>query len=135
MRLALAAVAAVAVMTPGAVAGSSASAPVIVRKDATFGRVLLTRGHKPLYYWGVEKQARKIVCTGSCLALWPPLIVKSRAAVAKKVAGARGTFGVVKRPDGRLQVAYNGLALYAYVHDGPDKVLCDNVDRWFVVRV
>ena len=46
-----------------------------------------------------------------------------------------GTFGVVKRPDGRLQVTYNGLALYAYVHDETNQVLCDNVDRWLVVRV
>jgi len=135
MRLALAVVAAVAVLAPGAVAGSSAAVPVIVRKGATFGRILLTRGQKALYYWGVEKQARKIVCTGGCLALWPPLIVNARPAVAKKIAGVRGTFGVVKRPDGRLQVTYNGLALYAYVHDETNQVLCDNVDRWLVVRV
>ena len=90
MRLALAVVAAVAVLAPGAVAGSSAAVPVIVRKGATFGRILLTRGQKALYYWGVEKQARKIVCTGGCLALWPPLIVNARPAVAKKIAGVRG---------------------------------------------
>jgi predicted lipoprotein with Yx(FWY)xxD motif len=46
-----------------------------------------------------------------------------------------GTFGVVRRPDGRLQVTYNGLAVYTYVHEGPNQVLCKNVDGWFVVRL
>ena len=44
-------------------------------------------------------------------------------------------FGVVRRPDGRLQVTYNGLAVYTYVHEGPNQVLCNNVDGWFVVRL
>jgi len=36
---------------------------VIVRKDRAFGPMLLTRSHKALSFWGVEKQARRIVCT------------------------------------------------------------------------
>ena len=114
----------------------AAKAPVVVRNDKTFGRVLFTPGHKALYYWGVEKRAGgRIVCTGFCLRRWPPLIVKSRAAVPKKIAGVKGSFGVVKRPDGRLQVTYNGLAIYTYVDDGANQVLCNNFNSWFVVRV
>jgi predicted lipoprotein with Yx(FWY)xxD motif len=112
----------------------SAPGPVIVQKDKTFGRVLLTRSHKALYYWGVEKQARRIVCTGPCLKQWPPLVVSSRSSVPPTIRGVRGRFGVVKRPDGRLQVTHDGLALYTYVDDGPNQVLCNNVNRWFVVR-
>jgi predicted lipoprotein with Yx(FWY)xxD motif len=47
----------------------------------------------------------------------------------------KGKFGFVKRPDGRLQVTFRGLPLYAYHDDPPDTVLCNNVDGWFVVRV
>src|SRR5207244_3509813 len=84
---------------------------------------------------GEESKAGRIVCTGSCLQQWPPLIVKSRAAVPRRLAGVKGRFGIVKRPDGRLQVTYNGLAIYTYVDDGPNRVLCNNFNRWFVVRV
>jgi hypothetical protein len=69
---------------------------------------------------------------------------RALAAADREVAGGRGEEirrgqGHVrrrhKRPKGRLQVTNNVLALYAYVHAGPSQVLCDNVDRWFVVRV
>jgi predicted lipoprotein with Yx(FWY)xxD motif len=49
--------------------------------------------------------------------------------------GVKGKFGVVRRADGRLQVTFRGLPLYAYHNDPPNTVLCDNVDGWFVVRV
>jgi len=55
--------------------------------------------------------------------------------VPRKIAGVKGKFGVVKRPDGRLQVTYNGLAIYTYFDDGPNQVLCNNFNSWFVVRV
>ena len=61
-------------------------------------------------------------------------IVRSVATVPKTVLGVKGTFGVIKRPNGKLQVTFRGLALYAYVHDGPNQVLCDNADGWFVAR-
>jgi predicted lipoprotein with Yx(FWY)xxD motif len=109
-------------------------APVVVRKDKAFGRVLFTPGHKALYFWAVEKQAGRIVCTGSCAVKWPPLVVKSRSAVPARIAGVKGRFGVVRRPDGRLQVTRNGLALYTYADDPPNQVLCNNFNRWFAVR-
>ena len=118
-----------------AAAATRPAAPVIVQKSSQFGRTLFTRAHQALYYWTVEKRAGgKIRCTGSCATAWPPLIVKAAAAVPTKITGVKGTFGVVKRPDGRLQATYNGLALYGYAHEGPNQILCNNVDGWFVVR-
>ena len=132
----LALAAATATLAHPAAAATKATAPVIVQKDSRFGRVLFTRAHQALYYWTVEKKAGgKIRCVGSCAKAWPPLIVKSAAAVPSKLAGVRGTFGVVKRPDGRLQATYNRLPLYGYAHEGPNQILCNNVDGWFVVRV
>ena len=113
---------------------AAASAPVIKYRDDQFGPILATPKKQALYYWNREKRAGgKIRCTGSCAKAWPPLYAKG--AVPKKIRGIAGTFGSVRRPDGRRQVTYNGLAVYTYAHEGPTQVLCNNVDGWFVVRV
>ncbi len=131
----LAALTALAVTaTAMAVVGMS-KPPVIKLKDKTFGDVLATPGHQALYYWTAEKKDFKVRCTGQCAKAWPPLIVKSAAAVPKKIAGIKGTFGTVKRPDGKIQVTHNRLPIYTYAHEGPDQVLCNNVEGWFVVKV
>ncbi len=113
----------------------SAPAPVAKLKTKSFGYVLTRRDLQALYYWEVEKKAGgKIRCTGACARLWPPLLVKSPAAVPKRVSGIKGVFGVIRRPDGKLQVTHERLPVYTYAHEGPRQVLCDNVDGWFVVR-
>jgi predicted lipoprotein with Yx(FWY)xxD motif len=119
---------------PGAM--SSAPAPVAKLKTQRFGYVLTRRDFQALYYWDVERRVGgKIRCVGSCAVAWPPLLVRSAAAVPRRVAGIKGVFGVVRRPGGKLQLTYNGLAAYTYAHEGPRQVLCDNVDGWFVVRI
>jgi predicted lipoprotein with Yx(FWY)xxD motif len=112
----------------------ASSPPAIKHEDAHFGSILTTPKKQALYYWNAEKRAGgKIRCTGSCARLWPPLY--ARGAVAKHAPGIRGSFGTIRRPGGRRQVTFNGLAVYTYVHEGPRQVLCDNVNGWFVVRL
>ena len=65
---------------------------------------------------------------------WPPLTVPKGTMIAKHVMGAMGTFGTIRRPDGRTQVTLNRRPLYTYVGDTRTKILCDGVDGWFVVR-
>jgi predicted lipoprotein with Yx(FWY)xxD motif len=134
-RIAAAAVvvlAALALASPGLPA--RAPAPVVVVKHPRFGRILFKLRHQALYSWAVEQEAGRIRCTGACAKAWPPLLVSSKAAVPARVPGARGRLGVVRRPDGRLQVTYRGLALYTYADDPPNQVLCNGVNRWFVVH-
>jgi predicted lipoprotein with Yx(FWY)xxD motif len=118
------------------VATSSNPRPPAVRvKDDRFGFILQSSNKLPLYYWNREKAAGgKIRCTGECARVWPPLIVKSRSSVPTRINKVNGKFGVVRRADGRLQVTFRGLPLYAYHNDPPSTVLCNNVDGWFVVR-
>jgi predicted lipoprotein with Yx(FWY)xxD motif len=115
-------------------AAAAPRSPVVKLKTSEFGVVLATPKKLALYYWTPEKRDGRIHCSGSCAKLWPPLVVRSAAAVPNRIAGFRGTFGTIRRPDGRLQVTYKRLPLYTYVHDPPGKVLCNNVDGWFVVR-
>jgi len=108
--------------------------PAVRYVDDRFGPILATPEKQALYYWTQENDFR-IHCTGSCARLWPPLVVGSRAAVTRHVAGIKGTFGTIRRADGRLQVTYNRRPVYSYVHEGPTQVLCDDVGGWFVVRL
>jgi predicted lipoprotein with Yx(FWY)xxD motif len=131
----------VALVVPVALlsAGNSAEAvkpTVSTFVSPSFGKVLSRTDKQVLYYWDVEKKVGgKVRCVGECATAWPPLIVKSAKLVPKKVAGIKGVFGTVRRPDGKLQVTRNKLPLYTYAHEQPRQVLCDNVDGWFVVRV
>jgi predicted lipoprotein with Yx(FWY)xxD motif len=134
----LVAAGALLVTAPAAMSLATASPkpPAVKVKNRAFGNILQSKNRLPLYYWNVEKRAKgKIRCTGQCARVWPPLVVKSRTAVRAQVPGIKGKFGVIRRPDGRLQVTFRGLPLYAYHDDPPNTVLCDNVDGWFVVRV
>ena len=129
-------VAGVSTLVLSAAPMAAGNAPVIRYKDDQFGAILATPKKQALYFWNVEKHAGGTIrCTGACARLWPPLIVKTRSAVPKRFAGIKGTFGVVRRPSGKLQLTRNGLPVYTYVHEGPTQVLCNNVDGWFVVRL
>jgi predicted lipoprotein with Yx(FWY)xxD motif len=134
MKVVLAVVFAAALLAAQATAAPVA--PVTKIRATGFGRVLARRDRQALYYWQAEKRAGgKIRCVGACAKAWPPLLVRSSAAVPRRVPGIRGVFGVIRRPNGLLQLTHNGLAVYTYAHEGPGQVLCDNVDGWFVVRL
>ena len=139
MALALVAALTLGLATAAAVMGkdgATAKSPVIkITAKGRFGEILATRGRLPLYYWSVEKRAGgKIRCTGRCAVVWPPVYVPKGQTIPRRLAGVKGAFGTIRRPDGRRQVTYKGLPLYAYHNDPPATVLCDNVDGWFVVR-
>lgn len=116
------------------VSAANPTYPARTMKAAGFGTVLASSNLQALYFWSKEPKGT-IRCTGSCARLWPPLVVPKGARVSRTVPGIKGTFGTLRRPDGRRQLTHNGRAVYSYVHEGPRKVLCDNVDGWFVVRV
>ncbi|MGI9658350.1 MAG: COG4315 family predicted lipoprotein [Gaiellaceae bacterium] len=110
--------------------------PVKSVEIGVFGDVLTTKRNRALYYWTPEKrQKRTIRCTGSCARAWPPLIVKKKAKIRKRIKGVPGKFGTIRRPDGKRQLTHRGLPLYTYAHEGRNQVLCDDVDGWFVIRV
>ena len=55
-------------------------------------------------------------CVDACAATWPPVAPGVGGAPTGE-AGVTGTFTTFARPDGSMQVAYNGSPLYYYAAD------------------
>ncbi len=100
-----------------------------------YGAVLVTRGGLTLYHYTADEHG-KVACTGGCAQLWPPLVLSPH--VTRPLGGPGvGGLGVVKDPDGKLQVTYRGEPLYTYVGDHrPGTANGEGLfGKWFVVRV
>jgi predicted lipoprotein with Yx(FWY)xxD motif len=68
-----------------------------------------------LYHLSTETGG-SVQCTGQCSDVWPPLLETS-GVLPGEGGGATGTLGTVTRPDGKLQVTYDGMPLYNYSGD------------------
>jgi predicted lipoprotein with Yx(FWY)xxD motif len=83
---------------------------------AGLGKLVVNSSGLTLYHYTDEKRGA-IECTGGCVKLWPPLLVK---AGQKPIAGPglrAAWLGTIARPGGGRQVTYNGFALYRYAPD------------------
>jgi predicted lipoprotein with Yx(FWY)xxD motif len=95
--------------------GGSASPTLRAQKVGSLGMVLVDTSGMTLYFLKGETAAN-IQCTGSCADQWPPLTIAS--GVQPTVGdGVTGQVGTVQRPDGTLQVTYDGKPLYTFVGD------------------
>jgi predicted lipoprotein with Yx(FWY)xxD motif len=100
----------------GAFAARSSSdshSKAVVKTMMVGSRTLLVdRRGMTLYHLSVERRGHFICADKTCLSLWKPVVVR-RGVTPTGVK----SLGTVKRPDGRLQVAYKGGPLYTFVED------------------
>jgi len=80
------------------------------------GLVLVDSRGLTLYH-NTRETAGRIVCTGGCAAVWPPLVVDPAAGPPTAGPGVTGTVGTITRPDSGTQVTYNGMPLYHFAGD------------------
>jgi predicted lipoprotein with Yx(FWY)xxD motif len=122
--------------TAAGVAAGSGAESVSVRQLPDVGSVLVDQSGKALYTSNVEASGQ-IVCSGGCSAFWKPVTA------AKPPAGTdAGKLGVIKRPDGSMQLTANGRPLYTFSEDSPGKATGDGFADdfsghhfvWHVVR-
>jgi predicted lipoprotein with Yx(FWY)xxD motif len=113
VRLALVALVAVlAVPAAAALAGTAPTKRVVKLEESNSGgTVLANLKGRTLYSLSVEKHG-KFICTGGCLSVWHPLVVPKGVKPTGPVK-----LGTVKRPDGRIQVSYQGRPLYSFAED------------------
>ncbi len=84
--------------------------------NAKYGALLVNASGHTLYHMTAEKRG-KIACTGSCAKFWPPLVIKQGTKPTAGTGVKQAKLGTIKRPDGSIQVTYNGYALYRFADD------------------
>jgi predicted lipoprotein with Yx(FWY)xxD motif len=108
--------------------------PTVNVSSSALGTNILVGSKGLTLYHYVPETKGTIKCTGACTLLWPPLVVP---AGVKPVAGPGLTaakLGTIKRPDGRMQVTYNGLTLYRDYYDKPGDLNGQGqTGSWFAV--
>jgi predicted lipoprotein with Yx(FWY)xxD motif len=103
-----------AAASPGA---STAGGEVYEVTVATgsMGVYLAGEDGKTLYTFAPDS-ANTSTCLDTCAGKWPPFTIASGDTL-KAGAGVTGTLATFARPDGSMQVAYNGVPLYYYGDD------------------
>jgi predicted lipoprotein with Yx(FWY)xxD motif len=109
-------------------AKATATAEVKVRFNKKLKRPILVDAGGFTLYMFIDDSRSEATCVGDlpaagCGKIWPPLTTDG---APRAGAGAiTALLGTVKRPDGLVQVTYNGHPLY-YFHGGYEKLRPDS---------
>jgi predicted lipoprotein with Yx(FWY)xxD motif len=107
---------------------AAADTTVSVEQVDGVGSVLVDRSGAALYTADQEANGT-IRCRGECVSIWLPLEASGTPTGSDDVTGELGT---VERPDGAMQVTYDGKPLYRFAEDSePGKVTGDGLSDRF----
>jgi predicted lipoprotein with Yx(FWY)xxD motif len=101
-----------------AAAAAASSAPAsspsgsALKMTTINGTAVVTDSKGMTLYWFAPDTSTSSKCTGSCATYWPPV-----AGPVVAGTGVTGTLGTITRPDGTIQVTYDGHPLYTYAGD------------------
>jgi predicted lipoprotein with Yx(FWY)xxD motif len=112
LLLALALAAAFYAAHSGAATGMSRQLVRTATNPTLHEKVLVNGKGFTLYSLSAERRGRFICTDKGCLALWTPLVVPKGTTPT-----GVSHLGTVRRPDGRIQVAYRGLPVYTFGGD------------------
>lgn len=130
----LAALTLVAVACVLSVARAQAVDPTVqVRYDAALGHFLTGPEGMTLYVFGRDEDGVSN-CYDACATAWPPLLADQ---VAINPLSVPGSFSLIERTDGGMQVAYEGRPLYYWASDAsPGDTTGQGVnDVWWVANL
>jgi len=102
--------------------------------NSSYGSLLVSSSGMTLYHMTSEKPG-SIKCTGACATLWPPLVLSGNSKPKAGSGASASKLAMIKRPDGQIQVTYDGLPLYRYGLDKkPGEVKGQGIEGiWFAV--
>ncbi len=106
----------------GITAASFTTTPTTARgvtlstESSPAGRILATPSGRTLYDFTPDRPTSSSCTSGLCVTLWPPLLTTT---TTPKVATGldQSLVSTIRRPDGRLQIAYAGRPLYSWKGD------------------
>ena len=78
------------------------------------GKALIGSNGRTLYLFQGDKSGTS-ACTGACATTWPPYIVTGTPQAGSGISQA--LLGTITRPDGTVQLTYNGHPLYYFTAD------------------
>ncbi len=103
------------VLKQRATSSRSAAAVVSAAPAGALGTILVDQSGITLYRFSPDGTG-KSTCTGACAMAWPPLTVPTpRVAAGTGITASE--LGTLTRPDGTLQVTFNGMPLYRFSGD------------------
>lgn len=112
-RFALAAVLSVSLIGIGMTAATAASQTVRTATTSA-GKVLVGPTGKTLYVFAADSPG-KSTCTGACAKAWPPVLATAKT--LSHSADVKAKLSVIKRSDGKTQLAVNGMPAYTFSGD------------------
>lgn len=102
--------------SPATSGGGGASAVVALASSSSLGPILTGAGGRTLYTFSPDTATTSACTSTGCVAAWPIATVPA-GTTPTAGSGVTGTLGTFSRPDGTLQITYNGHQLYFYVGD------------------
>jgi predicted lipoprotein with Yx(FWY)xxD motif/predicted small secreted protein len=100
---------------PAEASSATAEDYVVNASSGPVGAYLTGKDGLTLYTFKADG-ANTSTCTGGCAETWQPFVVTA-ADTLKAGSGVTGTLTTFARPDGSMQVAYNGAPLYSFKSD------------------
>ncbi len=100
-----------------------------VHSRAFKGQVyVMFQDHMSLYTFDDDPPGQS-TCTGDCARRWPPAILKAGTPLGEG-------YGLIRRPDGRMQATFRGKPLYLFSGDRrPGDTNGDGIDgKWRLAR-
>jgi predicted lipoprotein with Yx(FWY)xxD motif len=91
----------------------SAFTTVVATENPTLGTILTTFDGYTLYTFDSDTGGTP-TCLDACANTWPPMVSQGDPTGGD---GVSGTLDLVERPDGIMQVTYDGTPLYMYSGD------------------
>jgi predicted lipoprotein with Yx(FWY)xxD motif len=101
--------------SPAAAGQASGAAAVSLATISKIpAKALVGSNGRTLYLFEADKNGTS-ACSGACAAAWPPATVTGTLQAGSGVSQA--LLGTITRPDGTMQLTYNGHPLYYFVGD------------------
>ena len=101
--------------SPAATGQASSTATVsLATVSGIPGQALVGSNGRTLYLFQADKNGTS-ACAGACAAAWPPDTVTGQPQAGSGVSQA--LLGTITRPDGTMQLTYNGHPLYYFTAD------------------